>query len=123
MRGIPWKKQGQTVHNNIQLVSHLTADLLNAYIQNAGYIICRAGYSSIMDLFILGKTAVLIPTPGQTEQEYLANLLHKKNLFIKTKQDNLDFEKAFQEIGKVKKNDPNYDSTLLDAAIQLLPHN
>lgn len=123
VRGIPWKKQGQTVHNNIQLVSHLATDLLNAYIQNAGYIICRAGYSSIMDLFILGKTAVLIPTPGQTEQEYLANRLHDKNLFIKTKQDNLDFEKAFQEIGEIKTKDPNYDSTLLDAAIQLLTHN
>lgn len=38
----------------------------------AGYIICRPGYSTLMDLARLGKTALLVPTPGQPEQEYLA---------------------------------------------------
>lgn len=120
VRGIPWKKQGQTIHNNIQLVSHLTPDLLNAYIQNAQYIICRAGYSSIMDLFILGKTAVIIPTPGQTEQEYLANILHENKLFVKANQNKLEFEEAFQEIEGIITNAPSYDSGLLNSAIKLL---
>ena len=38
-------------------------------------VICRAGYSSIMDLAVLQKKVFLIPTKNQTEQEYLANYL------------------------------------------------
>lgn len=38
-------------------------------------IICRSGYSGLMDLDALNRGACLIPTPGQTEQEYLAELM------------------------------------------------
>lgn len=120
VRGIPWKKQGQTIHNNIQLVSHLSADLLNSYLQNAKSIICRSGYSSVMDLTILGKTAIMIPTPGQTEQEYLAHLLAEKKLFVKADQNNLDFEKAIKEIEEVKTSFHENDSGFLDKAIKQL---
>jgi uncharacterized protein (TIGR00661 family) len=41
-------------------------------------IICRSGYSTLMDLHALGLEALLIPTPGQTEQEYLAEYWNKK---------------------------------------------
>jgi predicted glycosyltransferase len=41
-------------------------------ISNAQHIVCRPGYSSLMDLIRLKRTALFIPTPGQTEQEYLA---------------------------------------------------
>ena len=42
-------------------------------------IICRSGYSSIMDIYFLRKKVLFIPTPGQTEQEYLAK--HHKDLY------------------------------------------
>jgi predicted glycosyltransferase len=42
-------------------------------------IIARCGYSTVMDLAALQKRSILIPTPGQTEQEYLAEHLMKKN--------------------------------------------
>ncbi len=41
-------------------------------ISSAQHIVCRSGYSSLMDLIRLKRTALFIPTPGQTEQEYLA---------------------------------------------------
>ena len=41
-------------------------------------IICRSGYSTLLDLHVLGLKALLIPTPGQTEQEYLARHWHKE---------------------------------------------
>ena len=44
-------------------------------IKNAGLVICRSGYSTLMDLSVFGKKALLVPTPGQTEQEYLAEML------------------------------------------------
>jgi len=44
-------------------------------VSGAQNIICRSGYSTIMDLLALQRRALLIPTPGQTEQEYLAEHL------------------------------------------------
>lgn len=41
-------------------------------IYNAQHIVCRSGYSSLMDLIRLKRSALFVPTPGQTEQEYLA---------------------------------------------------
>ena len=63
-----------------------TFDLLNSnelqtLIESAETIICRSGYSSIMDLIHFKKKLIFIPTPGQTEQEYLAKHL-KKNYNI-----------------------------------------
>jgi len=52
---------------------------LNAYDK----IVCRSGYSTILDLHKLEKKAILIPTPNQTEQEYLAKHL-TKNFGFKT---------------------------------------
>ena len=49
-------------------------------------IICRGGYSSLMDLITLNRNAYLVPTPGQTEQEYLAEYLTKEGLFNYCKQ-------------------------------------
>ncbi|HRE74960.1 MAG TPA: glycosyltransferase family protein [Flavobacteriales bacterium] len=48
-------------------------------IRHSEHIICRSGYSTIMDLHALGRTAEFIPTPGQTEQVYLAQL-HKPKI-------------------------------------------
>ena len=48
----------------------------------AGCIICRSGYTSIMEIAELGKRhALFIPTPGQTEQEYLSWYYEKMGWF------------------------------------------
>lgn len=65
------------------------AELLIA-INSASIVICRSGYSSLMDLVALNKKAVLIPTPGQTEQEYLAKRMYKQKIFISTSQQKFD---------------------------------
>ncbi len=44
-------------------------------------IITRSGYTTIMELISLNCSALLIPTPGQTEQEYLARYLVGKGWF------------------------------------------
>jgi hypothetical protein len=43
-------------------------------LKSAGHIVCRPGYSTIMDLHALGCKAEFIATPGQTEQEYLCGI-------------------------------------------------
>jgi len=72
---------GVTIHN------HLPAAELEVVIRGAKQIICRSGYSTVMDLIRLGKRAILIPTPGQTEQEYLGNYLAQKGWAICIEQD------------------------------------
>lgn len=67
----PPRKKGR-----ITIYPYLGGEELAELIRGAEKIICRSGYSSIMDLCALGRldAAELHPTPGQTEQEYLAEL-------------------------------------------------
>lgn len=66
---------------NILIADHLNAQHLGQIMTAATSVIARAGYSTIMDLAALNKKAILIPTPGQTEQLYLGKYLAKKGLF------------------------------------------
>ena len=54
-----------------------------------------------MDLAVMRKRALLIPTPGQSEQEYLAGHLSKQGLFFWRKQALLDLEKDMAEALKL----------------------
>jgi uncharacterized protein (TIGR00661 family) len=72
---------------SLEIKNHLPANELNLAIQQADLIISRCGYTTIMDLVKLQKKAILVPTPGQTEQEYLADYLMKQKLFLCVKQD------------------------------------
>lgn len=57
---------------NIRIISHVGDTQMAEMIQSASIIVSRPGFSTIMDLCVFGKKAIFIPTPGQTEQEYLA---------------------------------------------------
>ena len=85
---------------NVKIFNHLTTSLLEKYIQKSKVVVCRAGYSSIMDLATLNKKAILVPTPGQTEQEYLARYHHKKDNFYTQKQREFDLGKGLIEVEK-----------------------
>lgn len=63
---------------NIEYLSFANTKELESLLNRAKCVISRSGYSSIMDLLQLKKKAILIPTQGQPEQEYLA-LFHSKN--------------------------------------------
>lgn len=87
---------------NVEVVSYLTSNELNEVVAASGTVICRSGYSSLMDLAALGKPAVLIPTPGQTEQEYLANALSKQHLFVVQHQDAIDLKSALHQVQQTR---------------------
>lgn len=61
-------------------------------IKKSKLVVCRSGYSSVMDLVVMNKKAVFVPTPGQTEQEYLAKYLSEKGLFKSIKQSEFSLE-------------------------------
>lgn len=83
------KSKGKVTH-----FPFLKAIHLKWMLENAELIISRAGYSTIMDLVTLGKSAVLIPTPGQIEQEYLMDYLQNLAQFKFVKQDEFDLKKV-----------------------------
>ncbi len=62
---------------------------LEALIYRSKILVARSGYSTLMDLEFLRMPAILIPTPGQTEQEQLASLLHRKQHYLVLQQKNL----------------------------------
>jgi uncharacterized protein (TIGR00661 family) len=86
----------------------LTSTVLNQKILESRVVICRSGYSSIMDLVYLQKSAILIPTPGQTEQEYLATKLTVENQFFSQTQADFDLQTALTKYPQFK-NFRNFD--------------
>lgn len=81
-------------HNNplLEVHNHLDSTDLLEKLFSAKQIVCRSGYSTIMDLNTLGLEAWLIPTPGQTEQEYLAQHLSEKKYFKTLQQQNFSLK-------------------------------
>ncbi len=97
IRGLPDEKKIIQLPSNVEIHNHLSASALNEKILQSELVICRSGFSTIMDLARLGKPSVVIPTPGQSEQEYLADYLSQKRLAIKKNQNSFILSEAFEE--------------------------
>jgi uncharacterized protein (TIGR00661 family) len=103
IRGIVSEEKADLNTNSaIEIHNYLTSNDLNEKIAASHFVICRSGYSSIMDLWAAGAQAVLIPTPGQTEQIYLADYLCEQNLFYKQRQTSFNLAEAISIMNKKK---------------------
>ncbi len=76
---------------------------LEALLKSSKHIICRSGYSTLMDLHALRLKAMLVPTPGQTEQEYLAEYWNKKFGFLYMAQEKITRDSI---LGLLEEKDP-----------------
>ena len=94
VRGLPTETTVLNVPSSVTVYTHLPAQELQKVICASQLVVCRSGYTSVMDLIRLQKKAVLIPTPGQPEQEYLATHLQSLQLFPSLKQNEASIEKA-----------------------------
>ena len=86
------------INKNVELISYLNSTALNQAMLEAEVILSRSGYSTLMDLASLQKKAILVPTPGQTEQEYLAKIFHEKGIFYSQSQSKFKLEKALEDV-------------------------
>jgi uncharacterized protein (TIGR00661 family) len=86
IKGVMENKQTIQVIENMTVYNFMTSLLLEKTINSSDLIISRSGYTTIMDLAKLEKKAFFIPTPGQYEQEYLADRLTKLGLVPSCKQ-------------------------------------
>ncbi len=101
----------------LKIVSHLsTSEILNA-IENSKVIVSRSGYSTIMDLIALKRTAILVPTPNQTEQEYLAEYYSKMKIFFCVTQNKFDLNEAINRISEYSPLNIKKIDNLLSAEI------
>jgi uncharacterized protein (TIGR00661 family) len=92
VRGKIEEKQTVTTEGSISIYNFLGSEDLQTILNETDLVICRSGYTSIMDLAKLQKRAFFIPTPGQFEQEYLADHLEQLNIapFCEQEEFNLD---------------------------------
>lgn len=87
-RGLPNEKDNLNLNSkSLHVVNHIGGEDLNKVISQSKLVIARCGYTTVMDLAALRKKAILIPTPGQTEQEYLAEYLLAKKYFLTIPQE------------------------------------
>lgn len=112
---------GDVIAGHSRIASHMPAADLLKIIRASRLVICRSGYSSVMDLHALRKQAVLIPTPGQTEQEYLAGYLSSQKIFRTSSQSRFNIaDEVGQEEGPVEFPETGREGSLLAAAISRL---
>ena len=91
IKGLPEQDGLIQTSGNLSEVNHLSTQELEERLNASEFIICRSGYSSLMDLIALGKhRIIMVPTPGQPEQEYLAARLMANQFVYTTAQGDLN---------------------------------
>lgn len=83
-----------TSTERLTVLNHVAAAELNQLICSAEMIISRSGYTTVMDLLKLGKRSILVPTPGQAEQEYLAEHLQRQQFAYTISQERFSLTDA-----------------------------
>ncbi|MEJ1237728.1 glycosyltransferase [Chryseolinea sp. T2] len=82
--------------DGVEGADFLNTEELEALVNKSACVVARSGYSTIMDLAKLGKKAIFIPTPGQTEQEYLARRLKLMKLAYSATQRQFNLKRAWR---------------------------
>jgi predicted glycosyltransferase len=117
IRGLPGNTNIHKEGPLLDVTDHLAARQLEHLLRSKPLVICRAGYSTLMDIAFTGNKAILVPTPGQTEQEYLAKKLSGEGIYFATAQNKLklkeDYQKAIACNNPIKKqNETPYKSAV-----------
>lgn len=94
VRGLPNSNDQIDLPENITVYNHLPSrEMLQAFEQSE-FLISRSGYSTVMDAFTLHKKCIFIPTPGQTEQEYIGQRLASNRMALVYTQAEFNIENA-----------------------------
>lgn len=114
LEGKPGSSVETSKSESITSYNHLPADEMQDMITGSTSIVARSGYTSVMELISLNCSALLVPTPGQTEQEYLAEYLSAKGWFSTVSQSRLN-ESTILTSGKAL-----WTSEIIDESRELL---
>lgn len=98
--GKPGTPQNEQVAPGVTQINHLNASELNDAMLASDMVLSRSGYTTLMDLAKLNKKAILIPTPGQSEQVYLGEYLMEKGYFYSLSQEQFNLKTALEEASR-----------------------
>jgi uncharacterized protein (TIGR00661 family) len=134
VRGLPGEKKQDHVfdqkirdypNRKIHFENHLVAEELNKAMIESKLVLSRSGYTTVMDIAALQKKSILIPTPGQTEQEYLAESLEQKGIACSFVQKDFLLKDALRKAAvfhyrlPVKMNFKHYRNAVNEFVVQL----
>lgn len=102
VRGLPGNTKTLSAKSDLVIKNHLPAKELEKAFNESEYIISRSGYTTVMDICKLQKKSILIPTPGQTEQQYLAHHLQKQGWCLSVSQKNFTLSESLQKAQNFK---------------------
>jgi len=121
IRGVSRQQQSLASLSQLTILNQVLGTELESLLAVSEMVVCRAGYTSIMELASIGKRAVFIPTPGQTEQEYLGTYLSSSfPLFACVSQKELTFSALLEAFNKTQSYTVPLTPDLLQAAIRIL---
>lgn len=92
IKGLIEKTQIKETFGDFTFYNFMNTRQLEQTFNESENILCRSGYTTIMDLVKLGKKAFFIPTPGQYEQEYLAEKLEEERIVPFANQEDFTIE-------------------------------
>ena len=122
VRGVPGTARSWTKHAEVSITDHLPASEMQSLIGQSAWIVARSGYSTIMDMARMGAKAIFVPTPGQTEQEYLAARLENEGVAFCQSQQTFNLSVALpsaEEYSGFAVNDQQ-PNLLIDAIEELI---
>ncbi len=105
-------------NKNVQICNYLNADDLNKAIEKSLIVVARAGFSTIMDLIKLKKKAILIPTPSQTEQEYLGRYMQQRKFFYCVPQENFSLQQALAKASAFEFSPVHFEMDIYQKQLQ-----
>lgn len=98
VQGLTKKEFAVEKKGNLTIYPYLFGEQLNEMLEFAEIIVSRSGYTTVMDLYALGKKAIMIPTPGQSEQVYLAEHLSSLPQFTFADQKKINLAALISEM-------------------------
>ncbi len=116
VRGMPEAGLQIDTTNTIHIAGHLGTERLQKAIASAKIVLTRSGYSTVMDLAKLNAKAIFVPTPGQTEQEYLAAYLQNQNISYSESQHAFDLTRCLDKASAFS----GFHQTFSESAIKAL---
>jgi uncharacterized protein (TIGR00661 family) len=97
VRGIPGNDEMPVVPENVTVYNHVAADKMQELMLHCSLLVSRSGYSTLMDAMVLGTPMACIPTPGQTEQEYLSKRLAEKGWGVSMYQEHFSLQELVKK--------------------------
>ena len=93
IKGVVEQNQISSTQGSITFYNFMNSEQLENTFNQSEKVLCRSGYTTVMDLAKLGKKAFFIPTPGQYEQEYLAEKYRIDGIAPSCKQEEFSIDK------------------------------